>query len=510
MAEVHETRIGRYEVLAELGRGAMGVVYQARDPQLERIVAIKTLRADLGLPPERQAEFKKRFYREAVAAGRLNHPGIVAIHDVVEIDETPYIVMEYVEGRTLAQVLVAEGLLPPQRAVDIVIQVCRALEYAHARGIVHRDIKPGNILVAGSREVKVSDFGIARIADSKMTQTGMTLGSPSYMSPEQVQGVEVDGRSDLFALGVVLYEILTGVDPFSAESPSTVLYKIVHVHPPALQERNRAVSPALDAVVRRALAKDPGHRFQTARAFADALLDPAGSGATRLQQDTVLVPAASGKRARLRLVGMGAGCLLLAAAGGAGLWSLWAGRQPPPPHAETAPPEAKAPEVDAPGKPQEAGSGGGSTQAPAGKPARKIASAARVPPAAPPPAKRASGVGSIRVVSNAGVEILVGGRLVGKVERSPFVLDGVTVGQHSVTLRLGSQERRLQATVIEDQPSTLTHFFAAAPPAAAEKRVSPPPRQEPPSRRRETPAERPEPPKKQEGPPSILRPPDPS
>src|SRR5262245_12788131 len=184
--------IGRYQVQARLGHGAMGDVYKARDPHLDRIVAIKMIRADLGLPPEHAAEYRRRFYQEAKAAGRLKHPNIVGMHDVMELGGTPYIVMEYVEGKTLAELIAARGAWPPADAVEAIAQVCSALDYAHAHGIVHRDIKPANILVSASGQVMVSDFGVARIEGQEFTQVGVRLGTPAYMSPEQIQGHAVD------------------------------------------------------------------------------------------------------------------------------------------------------------------------------------------------------------------------------------------------------------------------------------------------------------------------------
>lgn len=461
MHETGEKQIGRYEILAELGRGAMGVVYKARDPQLDRIVAIKTLRLDLG--PELQADLRRRFYQEAMAAGRMNHPAIVAVHDVLVVDETPYIVMEFVEGQTLAHLIAAEGPLAPQRAADLVLQVCGALEFAHARGVVHRDIKPANILVAGGRQVKVSDFGIARIAGSKLTRTGDMIGSPSYMSPEQVRGGEMDGRSDLFSLGVVLYEALSGADPFSGETPSTVLYKIVHVDPLPLQERNIAVSPALDAFLRRALAKEPEQRYPAAWAFADALrqaLEPVGhAGAATWTERTMVLPAGP-EPARRRAAAIGAGCLLIAAVGGVVLWNRSPEKGKPTP--ETGPraatealrPVAPPPAERAPRRREAAGS------------QRPSPSIARVPPAAPLAPKREAARGSIRIATNPSVEIFVDGRFIGRAERSPFVIDGVALGRRAVALRLGPVEQQFQGTVLEDQPFSLTYYFpSVAPPA---------------------------------------------
>jgi serine/threonine protein kinase len=313
--------IGRYEIQAVLGRGAMGAVYKARDPQLDRVVAIKMVRTDLGLPPEHLAEYKRRFYQEAMAAGRLSHPNIVAIHDVMEIDQTPYIVMEYVDSDTLADLIKARGALTDAQAVDVVLQVCRALEYAHAHGIVHRDIKPANILVGKNGQVKVSDFGIARIEGQDFTQTGVRLGTPSYMSPEQIRGHLVDGRSDLFSLGAVLYEALTGQRPFRGTDTATLLYSILNDTPPPMHERNPLVERALGAVTTRALAKDREQRFLNARMFADAL----GETATGTHHGVAAEPRPSGppagllRIARHRMARVAAACALIAIAGGIAL-----------------------------------------------------------------------------------------------------------------------------------------------------------------------------------------------
>ena len=284
MLEAQPRRIGRYEVLAELGRGAMGVVYRARDPQIDRVVAIKTLRPDLGLPGDAFAELKKRFYQEATAAGRLSHPNIVAIHDVLDLDEVPYIVMECLEGRTLGDLIAAESRLEPSRAVRLFVQVCGALDYAHRRGVVHRDIKPGNIVVTAGDVAKVTDFGIARVTGSTVTQTGAVLGTPAYMAPEQLRGQVPDGRSDLFAVGVSLYEALAGANPFQAEELAAVLYRVVHEPAPPLVERNPRVPPRLAEAIGRAMAKAPGERHATAgelgAALAAALAPPAEGQAT--------------------------------------------------------------------------------------------------------------------------------------------------------------------------------------------------------------------------------------
>lgn len=324
--------IGRYEILDTLGQGGMGVVYEARDPHLDRVVAIKTPRADLGLAPEQDAQFRKRFYREAMAAGRLNHPHIVAIHDVLEIDDASYIVMEYVEGQTLAEVIAGQAPLSPPLVVAMAGQVLSALECAHTQGVVHRDIKPGNILVDRDGAIKVGDFGIARVEGTGVTQTAGALGSPAYIAPEQVRGREADGRADLFSVAVVLYEALSGHRPFTGENFTEVLYQIAHAEPRPLRERNRSVPPALETVIHRALAKEPEERYPDARAFADALRAAVGAA-----PDSVTVgahgtlPLGRAPRWRPRWIGIvGAGHLVAALMIATALWVMWAahGRRP--------------------------------------------------------------------------------------------------------------------------------------------------------------------------------------
>src|SRR2546426_4360950 len=267
MSTPMETRIGRYEILGELGRGSMGVVYKARDPQLDRLVALKTVRTERGLRPEHQAEGQKRLHEEATAVARLSHPNIVAVYDVIP-GEDPCLVMEYVEGHTLAE-LVAQGPLDPARATHFVLQVCEALDYAHRLGVLNRDIKSANILVTENGVAKLTDFSIARLSGRHATQAGAMMGTPAYIAPEQFRGHAAEPRSDLFSLGVVLYELVTGVLPFAGEDVATVLYRVVHVDPMPPRTRNRDVSPALDAVIRRALSKEPAERYSSARAYAE-------------------------------------------------------------------------------------------------------------------------------------------------------------------------------------------------------------------------------------------------
>ena len=252
--------IGRYKIEAELGKGAMGVVYRATDPNIGRTVALKTLRVDVhGIESE---EMLKRFQAEARNAGVLNHPNIVTIYDAQELDGTFYIAMEYIEGQTL-QELLKRGTIPIAEIIDIVRQVCAGLDYAHARGIIHRDIKPANIMIEADGTVKIMDFGIAKGAGTGMTSTGQVLGTPNYMSPEQVKGKPLDGRSDLFSLGVVIYEMLTGSRPFTGDNVTTIIYKIVNEQPTSPGDVNKTIHPGLNAAVMKALAKNCDERYQS-------------------------------------------------------------------------------------------------------------------------------------------------------------------------------------------------------------------------------------------------------
>lgn len=282
MPSVADDRIDRYEILAELGRGATGIVYKARDPALDRLVAIKTLRPARELPAEQCGQLERRLRSEAATVARLNHPNIVAIHDVVVWHDTPCIVMEYVEGWTLAH-LITGGPLVPAQAIHIVLQMCEALEYAHALGVVHRDIKPGNILMSETGLAKLGDFSIAQLAGPSGEETGAIVGTPGYIAPEQVTEGATDTRSDVFSLGVVLYEAVSGVRAFPGSDLVSVLSDVAHVEPASPREYNAAVTPALTAVIRQAMSKRPDRRYENARAFAQALarvrdIDSAGTG----------------------------------------------------------------------------------------------------------------------------------------------------------------------------------------------------------------------------------------
>jgi serine/threonine protein kinase len=245
--------IGRYELVSELGRGAMGVVYKASDPVLGRSVAIKTI--NMALERDGIENYEARFYQEARAAGGLSHPNIVTVYDVGKNGDIAYMAMEFVEGVELRDLLSSGRPLPVAQAISIAAQVAEGLAYAHERGIVHRDIKPPNIMVTPGGSVKIADFGIARMrASESLTQTGMMLGSPKYMSPEHVLGKRADQRGDIFSLGIILYEMLTGSAPFGGENVTALMYQIVNLTPPAPSLRNRDVPELLDYVVAKMLA----------------------------------------------------------------------------------------------------------------------------------------------------------------------------------------------------------------------------------------------------------------
>jgi len=259
--------LGRYEIVSELGRGAMGVVYKARDPMLERTVAIKTV--NMALEEDGAAQYEARFQQEARAAGGLNHPNIVTVHDIGKSGEIAYMAMEYLEGVELRSLLAGGQALPVAQAVAIAAQIADGLGYAHERGVVHRDVKPPNIMVLPNGTVKITDFGIARMRTSAVqTQAGLTMGSPKYMSPEQVLGKRADHRSDIFSLGIILYEMIAGAAPFGGESMTALMYQIVNFAPPAPSALKAAVPEMLDTIVAKMLAKPIEERYQSAAELA--------------------------------------------------------------------------------------------------------------------------------------------------------------------------------------------------------------------------------------------------
>ena len=261
-------KIGKYEIFSILGKGAMGIVYKALDPDIDRQVAIKTIRFDLTSDTTDNEEIMQRFIREAQAAGRLSHPNIITIFDVGREKDLTYIVMQLIEGPSLQRLIAQGEKFSIQEITKIMDQVCGALDYAHQHGIVHRDIKPGNILLDNARKPFICDFGVARVDTSTLTQSGTAVGTPSYMSPEQVMGKKVDKRSDIFSLGCILYEFLTGRRPFEAESITTVIYKIINEEPPSLNEVKKGLPAGFEKIIGKALAKDPNDRYQDCNQLA--------------------------------------------------------------------------------------------------------------------------------------------------------------------------------------------------------------------------------------------------
>ena len=422
--------IGRYEILEELGRGAMGSVFKARDPAVGRIVALKTIHS-AALSGAQAEEYRARFYREARASGVLAHPGIVPVFDVGEHDGAPFLVMEFVEGRTLADAIKKGERFTLDRVCEIGQQLAEALGYAHRQGVIHRDIKPANILMTsreiyGSERPRITDFGIAKLAASDITTTGQLLGTPSFMPPEQFTGAPIDGRADLFSLGVILYSLATGEQPFAGETVTAVSYKVVYIEPIPPSKLNPAIPAGLEAVILKCLAKSPANRYQNGeelaedlatlrvnpnasmlRAAASAALaadpnatlaaapssishPPAHAPAAVAQTPAVAPPKKPSKQAKFEI--LSAVILLGVAAAAAGAWFLprLYHRQPPPPPQQAATVPVTQPAVPsvitvpapAPAVPE--------TKSPAHEPAAPAKPASSKPPAAtakttPPP-----------------------------------------------------------------------------------------------------------------------------
>ncbi|MDP2878509.1 MAG: serine/threonine-protein kinase, partial [Sulfuricella sp.] len=326
-------KLGRYEILSELGQGAMGVVYKAIDPLIDRTVAIKTI--NLNLSGDELADFEERFHREAKSAGRLNHPNIVTIYDVGRTDHVAFMAMEYLEGRELKEIIASGEAPQPDRVAEIIAQIADALAFAHDHGVVHRDIKPANIMVLRNGSVKITDFGIAKMSSGSRTQIGIILGSPKYMSPEQVAGKPVDGRSDIFSLGAVLYELLTGKPAFGGENSTltSIMYQVLNEMPASPTGINPSIPVAFDYIVARALAKAPENRYQSAREMANDLrnyknltatspLVSAGeisaakkesNGDTTVRLNTSQIPAAPRRSSGKKRAGLAAAAIFVAA-----------------------------------------------------------------------------------------------------------------------------------------------------------------------------------------------------
>ena len=282
-------KFGRYEVIDELGKGAMGTVYRARDPMLNRTVAIKTVNMDLDR--DEVADYEARFYQEARAAGGLNHPNVVTIYDIGKSGNIAYMAMELLEGNELRTMMAQGKALPVGQAIDIAAQAAEGLGYAHDHDVVHRDIKPANLMINRDGLVKITDFGIARMRSSEVrTQTGVVLGSPRYMSPEQVVGKRAEPRSDIFSLGVILYEMVTGRAPFAGEDVSAIMFQILNFVPPPPSSVNPDAPEMLDFIVAKALAKASGDRYASAREMANDLRECRLQVPTRTASGLALKP----------------------------------------------------------------------------------------------------------------------------------------------------------------------------------------------------------------------------
>jgi len=362
---------GRYTVVGQLGRGAMGVVYLASDPMLNRQVAVKTV--DLGVDDPAEREFlHNRLLRDARAAALLKHPNIVSVHDVFEDGGRAYVVMEYVEGGSLSALLKTNPLPDSAMTLEVLRQMADALDYTHARGVIHRDIKPANVMIDAAGTAKIMDFGIARISDTRTsTPTGMVMGTVEYMAPEQIRGETVDGRADQFALAVVAYQMMTGSTLFGPNTIATLTYKIVNEAPQPPSTRNAALPRGVDAVLARALAKTPSERFTNccefvgalAQAFSDApttSVDPAPAVVAQSTQPVIAVPkpAAPAKRSRSAVL---AAVALLGVCGALAVWKPWNRIAQPPDQVAAVRPatatpvptrEPAAPRTVAPPKPQ--------------------------------------------------------------------------------------------------------------------------------------------------------------
>ena len=264
-------QIGRYRILSELGRGATGVVYRAQDPAIGRIIAIKTIRLSDFTDAAERERLRERLFREAQSAGMLSHPNIVTIYDIAEENGLAYIFMECVDGPPLEKILNGAEAIRSESVLSILRQTATALDYAHQKGIVHRDIKPANILIHERLHAKITDFGVAKIISQQMTQSGVMMGTPNYMSPEQVQGHAVDGRADQFSLAVIAYEMLTGEKPFQADQLPALLFRIVREDPVPPQRLNPTIGPQVEMVLKKALSKNAGERYGTCLQFVDAL-----------------------------------------------------------------------------------------------------------------------------------------------------------------------------------------------------------------------------------------------
>ncbi|MCB0832898.1 MAG: serine/threonine protein kinase, partial [Bacteroidetes bacterium] len=283
-------KLGRYEVTEQLGQGAMGIVYRGVDPAIGRTVALKTLKTTGEIPEQQLVEFKRRFTQEAQSAGRLQHPNIVTIFDVGEEQGLAYIAMELIQGKGLDEYVAAKHPFSIDQIVDIMVQICDGLGYAHRNGVIHRDIKPANIILTDDSKAKITDFGIAKITSTSATQTGMVVGTPSYMSPEQITGRGVDNRSDIFSIGAVFYELLTHERAFPGDNITTVMYRVVHENPAPIATVNMAVPAQFQNILSKAMAKNPDDRYPDAESMGKDIKNYRDSASSEMGATMVFKP----------------------------------------------------------------------------------------------------------------------------------------------------------------------------------------------------------------------------
>jgi serine/threonine-protein kinase len=442
-------KIGRYEVVEELGRGAMGVVYKASDPTIGRMVAIKVLSLD-DRPEEGGPSSREIFMREARAAGRLSHPGIVTIHDALEDEATKssYIVMEYIPGRTLEKMLFSTPRIGAEKALEIIRQVAESLEYAHRNQIIHRDLKPANIILTEDGRTKITDFGIAKIAAQGVMRTVAVMGTPAYMSPEQVTGGEIDARADIFSMGILLYLMLVGEKPFTGDT-AAVMFKIVYEDPVLPSKVNPLLAPALDYLVLRCLAKDRAKRYASAREFLDDLDDVRQGRPPRSQ---ARVPASEVQAAERTL------------AATRPLISMSSGSAPAPaitPPTAASPGPVPAPTTPATSPPGLVAAAPPVMAAPAAGPAPAFDRAAAVPsgvPAASPPGVTAAAVPTVPLEKKSAMPMIV---VVGAVLAAALVVGGIWI------------KRRAEAPAPASAVTSAGESPSAAAPAAIETSKAP-------------------------------------